>query len=219
MKKFTKKTDGRKIRVCRKDSAIQAIGKLSKGTDTFILTYGQFSLIDAIMAIIRQTGPAHVAISTWTASHAHLDESAEMMAAAKFLSFRMIVDVSFYSRQAGYYKQMLDLFGGEAIREITTHAKFLLIRNDEWDIVVRTSMNLNGNPRLENLEISEGRKFAEFFQEIVDGIFDEVEPGENHADPIELEKIPETNQFNLVEANHIPINEMKEASFHHEIKH
>ena len=63
-KSFKKSNKDKMVRASKKDTAIQAIGTIEKDTDTFILTYGQFSLIDALMAVIDQTGPAHVVIST-----------------------------------------------------------------------------------------------------------------------------------------------------------
>lgn len=217
MKAHKKKIKKKDIRTIKRGSAIQAIGTLEKDIDLFVLTYGQFSLIDGLMAILRQTGPAHVAISTWTAAHAHLDKSAELLGAADMLSFRMIVDRSFQTRQPKYYKHMIDLFGAQSIRAINTHAKFMIIRNDEWDIVVRTSMNLNENPRLENIEISENRDFAEFFQTIVDDIFHEVPEGKNLCTQPALENVPESVQFQVVSGDYMDVNNLKEAKYSHEI--
>ena len=217
MKTYKKDNKSQKVRVSKRGSAIQAIGKLDKNTDTFILTYGQFSLIDALVAILKQTGAAHVAISTWTAAHAHLDRTQELMESTSFLSFKMIVDRSFKTRQPKYYNHMIDLFGIESIRAITTHAKFMLIRNDEWNIVVRTSMNLNENPRLENIEISENKEFADFFQLIVDDVFTEIGEGVMQSSCPELNSINETKQFKLIKARHININKLNEAEYSHEI--
>ena len=68
MKSFRKSNSNKGIRVSKTGSAIQAIGILEQSMDCFILTYGQFSLIDALMSILKQTGPAHVSLSTWTAA-------------------------------------------------------------------------------------------------------------------------------------------------------
>ena len=205
------------MRVSKRGTASQAIGKIEKETDTFILTYGQFSLIDALLAILDQTGPAHVTISTWTAAHAHLDVSAELMATAKILSFRMIVDRSFKTRQPEYFYHMQQLFGPESIRQIRTHAKFMTIRNDKFDIVVRTSMNLNENPRLENIEVSENKDFADFFEKIADGIFEEVDTEESKSDLPLLKSLPETDLFKQVEAKYIARETLNEASYTHEL--
>jgi len=66
------KTAKRDIRMARASTAREAIGHIEKQTDKFILTFGQFSLIDALVVLLDQTGPATVDISTWTAADAHL---------------------------------------------------------------------------------------------------------------------------------------------------
>jgi hypothetical protein len=78
-KSYKKTNAKKKVRACKRGTASQAIGIIEKESDTFILTYGQFSLIDALVAILDQTGPAHVSVSTWTAAHADLSQSAELM--------------------------------------------------------------------------------------------------------------------------------------------
>jgi len=218
-KAFKKSNKGKRNRPCLKGTAAQAIGTLEKDTDTFILTYGQFSLIDALMAILDQTGPAHIIISTWTAAHADLTRSAELLETAEILSFKMIVDRSFQSRQPEYYQHMLRLFSPKSVRAVRTHAKFLTVRNDKWNIVVRTSMNLNSNPRLENLEVSENKEFADFFEQIADDIFSEVEVGKMHSDKLQLKNILEHDLFTEIEAQPIKRNTLKEATYTHEIQH
>lgn len=216
-KSFRKSNNFKKIRASKKGTAVQAIGKLEKDTDTFILTYGQFSLIDALMAILDQTGPAHVVISTWTAAHAHLDRSSELLESSDILSFRMIVDRSFKTRQPKYFHHMINLFGINCIRQIRTHAKFITVRNDKWNIVIRTSMNLNENPRLENIEVSENKDFVDFFDQITDDIFAEVQEGESKSDLPGLASIKENEPFKIVTGNHIKRNTLKEVRYTHEI--
>lgn len=48
-------------------SARDALADFDRGMETYCLTFGQFSLMDAVEAILEKTGPADVAISTWTA--------------------------------------------------------------------------------------------------------------------------------------------------------
>jgi hypothetical protein len=214
---YKKTNEDKKMRVCKLGSAKIAIGKIEKNTDTFILTYGQFSLIDGLMAILDQTGPAHVAISTWTAAHAHLDKSAELLSSANILSFRMVVDDSFKSRQPKYFEHMIELFGLNSIRQMRTHAKFMVIHNDEWDIVVRTSMNLNENPRLENIEISEKKDFADFFLSIMDNVFQDIGPGESPSVLPKLNGLIENPIFKPVQGEFIKRSNLKEVEYTYEL--
>ena len=68
---------------------------------------------------------------------------------------------------------MREAFGDDAIRLTKNHAKFVLIQNDAWDLVVRTSMNLNENRRLENWELSDSAEMAAYLVDVVDELFRE----------------------------------------------
>lgn len=167
----------REIRTAKEGNAADAIGQLTPGCEIFVLTYGQFSLIDAIVALIRQTGPANVVLSTWTAGDTDLTTAAALLEAAEIRSLRMIVDRSFITRQPGYCRRMRELFGDACIRTTRTHAKFASIRNERWNIAVRTSMNLNTNPRLEQIEISDDPSLADFIDRVADDLWTEQQPG------------------------------------------
>lgn len=162
----------RDTRAHKTDNAFDAIGEINPGCEVFILTFGQFSFIDAVSAIIKKIGPSEVVISTWTAGNADLSIAAEMMMRAEITDLRMLVDRSFLTRQPAYCKKMVDLFGVGCIRTWRSHAKFALIRGGDYRIVMRTSMNMNTNPRIENLEISDDPLMYEFFEQIVDEHFE-----------------------------------------------
>lgn len=56
----------RVIRASKVGTAREAIGEITPGCNIFVFTYGQFSLIDALCELLRQAGPSHVTLSTWT---------------------------------------------------------------------------------------------------------------------------------------------------------
>lgn len=207
----------REISVAKTATAAEAIGILRPDTDTFILTYGQFSLMDAIVAVLDQTGPADLSLATWTAADADLERTAHLMEAASIRSLHMIVDGSFETRQPGYCQHMRNLFGDACIRAIKTHAKFVLIRSDTHDVVIKTSMNLNNNPRLENIEVSWSTPLAEFFQEIVDEIFEERPPGDFRQILPGLEGLREGFNFRPVRAGAIKLRDLKNVRTTHNI--
>lgn len=185
-----KKPSTRAMRVMKRGVAQDAIGTLEHGQDTYILTYGQFSLIDALAALLDQTGPADVALSSWTAADANLEEASHMVEAMAIRNLRMIVDRSFRTRQPAYFRRMRELFGVDCVREIRSHAKFMVITNDVWSVVVRTSMNLNANPRFESIEISTDPAFSDFMLNVVDDIFQTVPPDSPHSDMPEFADSP-----------------------------
>lgn len=73
-----------------------------------------------------------------------------------------------------YAKEMIAAFGGASMRAITNHAKFTVIRNEEWAVTICSSMNLNLNRKLENFVIFESREVADFYSGIVDRVFASV---------------------------------------------
>jgi len=196
----------RKMRECFCGQAFQAIGKLEPGCEIFGFTKGQFSLMDVITAVLSQTGPARVDISTWTAANADIAHCYQFVTSGKITGARWVLDRSFPTRQADYYRELLNRFRPESIRLTRTHAKFCVIRNEKWDIVLRSSMNLNKNPRFENFEISDDAAFADYFEALVDEIFESPDVGEKPSTPEidrefrQIEVLGETyqqNQFDL----------------------
>ena len=82
-------------------------------------------------------------------------------------SLRFIIDASFKSRKPEFCAELLQTFGADCIRISFVHAKFATIRSEKFNLVVRTSMNLNNNPRFENFEISDDKNLMSFMSEIV----------------------------------------------------
>lgn len=174
----TRKVRARKVAVSKVTNARDALADWGRGMETYCLTFGQFSLMDAVEAILEKTGPADVAIATWTAGSADLSRSAESLRNGNIRSLRFVVDCSFGQRQPGYLAQVRALFGDEAIRSTRTHAKYAVITNDDWAVAVRTSMNLNENPRLESIEVSDDPELAGFLVRLTDEIFLEEVAGD-----------------------------------------
>jgi len=167
----------REIRTAKYGSASDSIGELVPGCEIYVLTYGQFSLIDALVAILDQTGPAAVDLATWTAASADLRVMARLLEGAAITRMRYLVDGSFLTRQPKYCADMRGLFGPDCIRTTKMHGKFATIRNDDWTLAIRTSMNLNTNPRLENIEISDDPALCAFLTQVVDEIYGEQSVG------------------------------------------
>ncbi len=174
----TRRVPGRSPRLSKVTNAREALADFGRGMETYCLTFGQFSLMDAVEAVLEKTGPADVAISTWTAGNADLSRSAEHLRNGSIRSLRFVADCSFGQRQPGYLAELVRLFGADAIRTTRTHAKFVVVTNAEWAVAVRTSMNLNENPRLESIEVSDDPTLAGFLLRVVDEIFAEEAVGD-----------------------------------------
>lgn len=167
--------------------AADSLADWGRGMEADVATFGQFSIIDAIEAVLDRTGPADVTLATWTAAAFDLSQIEQQIMSKRVLSLRLIIDRSFVSRQPAFVDSIHERFGLGSVRSTRMHAKFVVITNTDWSVVIRTSMNLNHNPRLEYLQVVEDAGLAEFWSSIADGIFAEEEPGlENRRNVPEL---------------------------------
>ena len=149
------------------ETAEAALGTLTPGCRIFGMTKGQFSLLDLLRAILAQTGPADVVISTWTAGIRDAENADALMDTGAIRSLTLLTDRSFPTRKPEYCARLLEIFGADAIRCTRTHAKFLIIRNERWNLAVRSSMNLNRNPRFEQFDIDDDPALCDFVMEHV----------------------------------------------------
>lgn len=163
------------------ETASEAIGKLAHGERVFGLTKGQFSLLDLLRAIIAQTGPADLVLSTWTAGLKDTEHLGFLSKSGSIRSLLVLVDRSFPSRHPDYAARLLELFGPDAIRVTQTHAKFALVSVGDWRITIRTSMNLNFSPRWEQFELDDDPAVFAFYRRLVDEIEATAAPGLGQA--------------------------------------
>lgn len=153
----------------------------SRECEVDIATGGQFSIIDAIEAVLEFAGPADVTLATWTAAQFDLTQIENQLIYGKIRSFRMIVDRSFVNRQPAFMARIVERFGAGSVRATRTHAKFAVVTNSEWAVTLRTSMNLNFCSRLEYLQVAESRELADFWLMVADAIFSETEEGDGQG--------------------------------------
>lgn len=152
----------------------------------------RFSLIDLVQATLEITGPADVTIATWSAGFYDLEAAENFRDCGMIRSIRFVMDSGRAKRgQAGVH-EVGEIFGPDSYIQIRTHAKFVLIRNEEWDVCITTSMNLNKNIRCEQFEMTDDAERCEMFEDFVQAAFDEapasrsfgrVMPGLRTVDP------------------------------------
>lgn len=154
-----------------------AVQTLKKDSRIMGLTRGCFSLIDLIHSVLKKTGPAHVICTTWSAGIKDVHQIEWMKDTELLKSFMLITDHSYVTRQQGYAASIEDIFGKENIRTSEVHAKFTLIYNEDWSIVIRTSMNLNANKTCENFEIDADQEIFDFYMNFISHTFGDMKPG------------------------------------------
>lgn len=167
------RTAKREIRdLRRKQTAVEAIEGFDDEMEIFGFTKGQFSSIDLIEAVINHLGGHvdYIAISTWAAAKTDVHQVLDMCKSGKIDSARWLIDFTFQRRMPELASEIRKCFGSGGIRVAKNHAKFTLIKAGNWKIVIRTSMNINFNPRFEDFTIANDPSLFDF----IDGILDEV---------------------------------------------
>lgn len=155
------------FRIACVESASECIGILAPRCRIIGLTKGQFSMLDLLRAVIAQTGPANLALSTWTFGIRDIENAAWLLHKGDIRSLRILTDRSFATRQPSYCRRLIEVFGDESVRVSNTHAKFAILRNDSWNICIRGSMNLNRNKRWENFDLDDSAEVCEFFDRLI----------------------------------------------------
>jgi len=165
------------LKLAPAQSAKDCIGNLTQGCSIIGVTKGQFSLLDLIKAVSDQIGPASLTVSTWSTGIRDTQNLGILIDQGAFSSVRLCLDRSFAGRQPQYLAGVIETWGIENIRMTRNHAKFFMLRNDTWNICCRSSMNLNRNPRLEQFDIDNSLEMCDFFENVIDEIFEKMPEG------------------------------------------
>lgn len=152
------------------ENARLAIGKLTKGCEIYGLTKGDVSLVNIIEAVLKQTGRAKVICATWAASGYDVTKLECLCQNDLIKDICFILDYSAQQKLNNTGFEIMNSYFPNKIFLTKTHAKFVLIKNDEWNICIRTSMNLNENKRIENFEISDCEILYNYMHEIASDI-------------------------------------------------
>ena len=140
-------------------------------------TDGKFSLIDVIYAVLKKIGNADIIICTWSAGIKDSHNIKWMIDTKMISTLKIITDMSFPSRKKNYAIALDELFGTENIRMARVHAKFVLLKNENWNIVINTSMNLNANKTVENFQIIDDVVLYDFMNKYCNVHFENQLPG------------------------------------------
>ena len=137
-------------------NAAAAIGTITPGLGLFLVTRGQFSMLDMVQHVLREIGPAECSVWTWAIADYEVEAMAALMGHAAITGARLVVDRSAEQRSAATIQAWRDRFGVEAVRVCKNHAKIARVWNADFRVLLRGSMNLNFNPRFEQADITEG---------------------------------------------------------------
>lgn len=151
-------------------SAAETIGAIEHGKSLFAITRGQFSMIDVIRhcvaSMCEDDGPRSVSVWTWCIADYEVEAFEWFLQTKELASATLVIDRSAEQRNAELIDRWRLAYGEESVRVCSNHAKIATIANDSFRILARGSMNLNFNPRFEQLDLTEGGEDFELVREI-----------------------------------------------------
>ena len=137
-------------------TAAEAIGNVESGLSLFAITRGQFSMIDVILHLLDQVQEAEVSVWTWTIADYEVECFEGLLADRRISSGLLVIDRSAEQRNAALIGRWREKFGRTSVRVCKNHAKIARITGGGFKLLARGSMNLNFNPRFEQLDVTEG---------------------------------------------------------------
>ena len=127
-------------------SLTKAIGQLQNGLTTHYYSWGNFNLVRLMIYILKQTGPAHAFMTSYSFSQKSIEQINLKISQKQLLSFRVIIDNRVKTMSPIPFQMLINSFN---YRCTSIHAKIALIWNEHWKITILTSQNATDNPKLE----------------------------------------------------------------------
>lgn len=158
-------------RVAEKLLHPDAMGMLVPGRDKHFYSSGAFNLIQLIFYILKQTGPAHLFLTTYSISMDSINALHRKVETGELLSVRFLIDNRVRSISPKPFDYLVTTFP-DCYRCLALHAKVALLYNKDWNITVVGSQNATHNPKLERGIIHTGRDIFDFDFKMLNDEFD-----------------------------------------------
>jgi len=124
----------------------KSIGLIAPGRQKHYYSDGNFNLLRLIFHILRQTGPSHILMSTYSISQDSLEQVQNRIKRREILSIRFLIDNRVKVMSPKPFQMLKE---GFQYRCVSLHAKVALVWNDTWNLSIVTSQNATDNPKLE----------------------------------------------------------------------
>ena len=134
----------------------------------FAVTRGQFSMIDAVLHALDCVGPSAVSLWTWTVAEYEIKCLERLRLDGRVTSGRLVIDHGARNKNAALIADWKRSHGADSVRYVINHAKIATVRTSDRKVLLRGSMNLNFNPRFEQLDVTEGGEDFDLVKRIED---------------------------------------------------
>lgn len=148
-----------------------AMGKLIPGMDKHFYSSGAFNLIQLLFYVLKQTGPAHLFLTSYSISMDSIAALRRKQDTGELFSVRFLIDNRVRSISPKPFDFLINAFPG-CYRCLALHAKVALVYNDTWKISIVGSQNATHNPKLERGIIHTGSDVFDFDLKMLNDEFD-----------------------------------------------
>lgn len=124
------------------------LGSVKQGVDKHFYSNGAFNLVQLMLYVLRQTGPAHVFLSTYSITEDSISTLRRYVDDCTILSIRFLIDNRVRSISPKPFAHLITAFP-DSYRCTSLHAKVALISNEDWHVSIVGSQNATHNPKLE----------------------------------------------------------------------
>ena len=114
------------------------LGQIKAGMEKHFYSKGAFNLVQLVLYLLKQTGPAHVFLSSYSIAEDSLAALKRREESGELLSIRFLIDNRVRSISPKPFGYLAEAFHGK-YRCCALHAKVALLWNSEWHIAVVTS--------------------------------------------------------------------------------
>lgn len=139
----------------------EGLGQIQPGLEKHFYSKGAFNLVQLVLYLLKQTGPAHVFLSSYSIASDSLAAMKRREEDGDILSIRFLIDNRVRTISPKPFDYLATAFEGR-YRCCALHAKVALIWNSVWHVAVITSMNATHNPKLERGIIYTSREVFDF---------------------------------------------------------
>lgn len=130
----------------RKAEFFKELPQLKQGSTIYFATVGKWSSHELLAYLLSITGPADVGISTYSMTEDPARLIVDFMSQGIIRKMHLVSDKRFKTHQPNAYQLAIANF---PVFLTDIHAKVMVIRNEQWDVVVLGSANFTRNKRRE----------------------------------------------------------------------
>lgn len=124
------------------------LGSVKQGVDKHFYSNGAVNLVQLMLYVLRQTGPAHVFLSSYSIAEDSVSTLRRYVDDGTILSIRFLIDNRVRSISPKPFAHLITSFP-DSYRCTSLHAKVALISNEGWHVSIVGSQNATHNPKLE----------------------------------------------------------------------